>query len=172
MLYIVGTGHHYQFGAGARFGQDHCTESDESEFAQMLRDLFTSAAADVLAEELNQQALEEVGRGKSVMQLIAAELSASHMFCEPDRAERVNLGIRVENEIRISAFPKTVDEEVVQTLSAESWRRREQEWLRRLDAVKSKNVIFVCGADHIATFVPLAQEQGFKCNVVHYHWEA
>ena len=172
MLYIVGTGHHYQFGTGARFGQDCCTEPDERAFAQMLRDLIATVGGEVLAEELNQQALEEVGKTISVMQRIATEASAPHIFCEPDRAERVKLGIKDENEIRISAFPRSLDEALVQSLAADSWRRREQEWLLRLDAVKSKNVILVCGANHIATFVPLAQEQGFDCKVMHVNWEA
>lgn len=172
MLYIIGTSHHYQFGAGVRFGRSYCTEADQSALAEMLRDLAVSFSAEVLAEELNQRALTEVEKTASVMQSVAAELAIPHLFCEPDRAERVNLGIRDENEIRISAFPDKLDEAVVQRLVVESWRRREKEWLRRLVVAKTKNVVFVCGADHIETFVPLAQEQGFECKVLHANWEA
>jgi len=172
MLFIVGTDHNYQFGAGVRYGEDHCSEADQAAFAHMLRDLATTLAAEVLAEELNGQALEEVGRTKSVMQLVAAEGAIPHLFCEPDRQERRILGIRVDNEIRISAFPKVLDEHTVQALVSESWRRRELEWLRRLDTVRSKNVLFVCGAQHISTFASLAREHGFECKVVHAAWEA
>jgi len=171
MLYVIGTGHHYQFGTGVRFGEGHCTEADQTAFAEMLRNLTTKLAIQVLAEELNGQALEEVGKTTSVLQLVAAERAVPHLFCEPDRRERGPLGIRGENEIRISSFPNRLDEEAVQTLVAESWRRRELEWLRRLDAVRSKNVLFVCGARHISTFVQLALDKGFGCTVVHAAWE-
>lgn len=172
MLFIVGTGHHFQFGAGVSFGHDHCTEANQSSFAEMLRNLTMACRADILAEELNQQALAEMGRTASVVQLVATELAIPHLFCEPDRAERIVLGIMDENEIRISAFPKSVEEATVQTLVAESWRRREEEWLRRLIELKSKNIVFVCGACHVSTFVSLAMEQGFECQVAHANWKA
>jgi hypothetical protein len=171
MLHIAGTSHHYQFGAGVRFGPDHCTEADERAFVELLHNLAHSCAAEVFAEELNQQALAEVGKTSSVMQLVAATLKLPHLFCEPDRAERTALKIMDENEIRFSVFPKRLDEAVVQARAAESWRRREQEWLQRLVIAKSKNVVFVCGANHISTFVPLAQAEGFECKVVHAHWQ-
>jgi len=172
MLLVIGTGHHYQLGAGVRFGDDYCTEEDAMAFANLLRELTVTHGVHVLAEELNQQALEEVDKNTSVVQMVAAEQAMPHLFCEPDRQERHQLGIRTENDIRISAFPKTLTEDVVQALSTESWRHREMEWLRRLDAVKSEVVLFVCGANHIPTFVPLAQEQGFAITVVHAAWEA
>lgn len=172
MLHIIGTGHHYQFGSSVRFGNYRCSAEDQNAFARLLRDLATSCVADVLAEELNPQALEEVGKTTSVMQLVAAELAIPHLFCEPDRTERAKLGIRDENEIRVSSFPNDLHESVVQSLLAESWRRREQEWLRRLVGARSKNVVFVCGSEHISTFVAFAQQQGVQCKVVDDSWEA
>lgn len=171
LLLVVGTGHHYQFGAGVHFGDDCCTEECEVAFTKMLRELTVAHGIRLLAEELNQQALEEVDKNTSVVQAIAAELSIPHLFCDPDRQERYDLGIKTENDIRISAFPKTLPEDVVQTLCAESWRRRELEWLRRLDAVKSKVVLFVCGANHVPTFVPMALAQGIAIKVAHTAWE-
>lgn len=172
MLHIVGTGHHYQFGTGAQFGRDRCSKSDERAFAFMLRILASSVAAEVFAEELNAQALTEVGKDRSVVQALAMELSRDHMFCEPDRQERVSLGIKMENDIRISAFQESLDEDAVQELVVESWRRREQEWLRRLQPLRSRTVIFICGANHIESFVPLAREYGHECQVVHANWRA
>jgi len=170
MLLVVGTGHHYQFGAGVHFGGDCCTEADETAFAEMLRELTDAYAVQVIAEELNLQALKEVGKSTSVMQTVATALAIPHLFCDPNRQERQQLGIRTESDIRMSVFPKTLTEDVVQALTVESWRRRELEWLRRLDAVKSKRVLFVCGANHISTLTPLAQTQGFGVKVVHIAW--
>jgi hypothetical protein len=172
MLYIIGTSHHYQFGAGVRFGQDECTVADQSAFTEMLYDVIASFGGEVLAEEANQQAIEEVGKKTSVVQQVATQKAVPRMFCEPDRAERVTLGIRNENQIRIAAYPGELEEAEVQKQVADSWRLREQEWLRRLEDVKSKIVVFVCGANHVLTFVPLAEEQGFVCKVVHADWQA
>ena len=172
MLNIVGTSHHYQFGAGTSFGDDYCTEENQSAFVDMLRILAVTLEAKILAEELNQQALEEVGKNTSVLQLVAKGLAIQHMFCDPDRGERVKLGIKSENEIRITAFPKRLSEAVVKKLEAESIKRREQEWLRRLVEAKSKNILFICGANHISTFVQLALGAGFKCRVAHANWIA
>jgi hypothetical protein len=137
---------------------------------QMLRDLSVSCSAEAIAEELNEQALQEVGSDASVPQLLARELNIPHLFCDPDRTERLALGIRDENSIRISAFPKDLDEESVRILIDESWKRREEEWIRRLRGLAVSRLVFVCGADHISTFAPLATEHGFQVSVAHRDW--
>lgn len=172
MLYVVGTSHHYQFGAGARFGDRRCTEEDEAAFASLLREIATSLGIAGLAEELNRQALEEVGKQVSVAERIASALRIQHFFCEPDRSERVALGIKDENQIRMSAFPNFLPEDEVQELIAEHWQKREQEWLRRMEGLKEAKVLLVCGADHVSTFIPLASQQGHQCEVIHANWEA
>jgi hypothetical protein len=171
-LHIVGTSHHYQFGAGASYGPHECSANDHAAFAGLLRKVAESSAADAIAEELNEQALREVGSNASVPQLLARELKIPHLFCEPDREERQSLGIQDENSIRISAFPKTLDEKLVQRLVEQSWKRREEEWLRRLDGLASYRIVFVCGASHVETFVPRAIEHGFHVEVRHADWKA
>jgi hypothetical protein len=172
MLYVVGTSHHYQFGAGARFGDQVCTPDDEHAFAILLRHSAVALDVAAMAEELNRQALEEVGQTLSVAERVASDLGLPHLFCEPDRKERAVLGIKDENQIRISAFPKTLQENVVQTLLAEHWTRREREWLKRLSSLGAVNTLLVCGSDHVPTFVPLAAQNGYECQVIHANWEA
>jgi hypothetical protein len=171
-LHIVGTGHHYQFGAGISFGGFSCSAKDHIVFAKMLRKLATSVAAETIAEEANEQALRDVGSRASVPQLVAHKLKIFHLFCDPDRTERQLLGIHEENMIRVSAFPEMLNEATVQQLSAQSWRRREEEWLRRLNNIKATRIIFICGAEHIATFPALAVQRGFQVVVEHATWEA
>jgi hypothetical protein len=172
MLYIIGTGHHYQFGEGTQFGKDLCTREDEAAFVRMLRETTARLSIRVMAEELNPQAFTEVGKSASVLQIVAAQLALPHLFCEPDSSERDALGIWEENAIRVSAFPKELDKGVVQALIAQSWSRREQEWLRRLEETKAENVLFLCGSDHIPTFVALARDHGFESIVVDPDWTA
>lgn len=172
LLLIVGTGHHYQFGVLTRYGKYECAAEDHAAFAQMLRELAKSHTVDSIAEELNEEAMSEVGSAASVPQLVARELGLHHLFCEPDRTERQQLGIMDENSIRVSTFPKMLDEATVQRLAADSWQRREKEWLRRLSQLSGSRIFFVCGANHVVTFVPLALEHSFQVTVVHGDWEA
>ena len=170
-VHIVGTGHHYQLGAGFAFGGFQCTTEDQAAFLSMLRELVQREFLGAVAEELNQQALQEAGGSRSVPQALAAELGLPHLFCEPDRTERTQLGIRDENSIRISAFPKTLDATIVQRLAAESWRLWEEEWLKRLVRLNSSRTLFVCGANHVGPFVARATDHGFQVVVSHANWE-
>jgi hypothetical protein len=171
-LHIVATGHHYQLGAGFSFGGFKCTIKDQIAFLNMLRELIATESLNALAEETNRQALQEAGATQSVLEILASELSLPHTFCEPDRSERAGLGIYEENSIRLSAYPKVLDETEIQRLVADSWRRREEEWLSRLEKIDAARILFVCGADHVHTFVPRAEKHGFQISVAYANWEA
>lgn len=172
LLNIVGTGHHYQFGVGVKYGAYACTNEDQSRFKAMLSELAVLIGADAIAEELSEQAMSEVGCGASVPQLVANELNLSHLFCDPNRAERQKLGIYDDNFIRVAEFPKILDEPTVKSRIAESWSRRENEWIRRLRGLDASRLIFICGSEHLTTFVPLALQNGFDVSVVHKNWQA
>jgi hypothetical protein len=144
VLHVIGVGHHYQFGAGTRFGSEICSVEAEKAFIQMLRNAVLTTSADAIAEELSEQALSEVGKSTSVIKVLADSLDLPHLYCDPDRAQRCLLNIRDENEIRLSDFPNQLDEIIVQKLMAESWFRREREWLRRLSQIEASRIIFVC----------------------------
>ncbi|MBK1888448.1 hypothetical protein Undi14_00275 [Undibacterium sp. 14-3-2] len=172
-LHIVGTGHHYQFGAGMKFGAYECTLEDQAVFLAMLRSLAESVKADAIAEELSEQSLSEVGATASVPQLLARGLGLVHLFCDPNRDERRTLGIFDDNAIRLSGFPsKKPDETEIQRRIDESCRFREEEWLRRLQALPSSQILFVCGANHVNTFQLLAIDAGFKVSVAYADWKA
>ena len=53
---------------------------------------------------MNEDGLAEANKIESVPQIIAGILGLPHVFCELNRRERVALGIRQENDIRIAAF--------------------------------------------------------------------
>jgi hypothetical protein len=170
-LFIVGTAHHLQYGAGITFGGQLCTESGQVAFEQLLRKLCSEVSADTIAEELSQQSMKEVGSIESVPHIIAKEAGLPHIFCDPNREERRQLGILDENEIRMSKWPKVFEEPGVQRLLAESNRRREAEWLRRIQEMNGARVILVCGAIHSDAVAQLAQSRLFKATIIHRDWE-
>lgn len=171
-LHIVGTGHHYQYGSGRSFGGYICTDEDEAAFAETLRVVAQRVSADLIAEELNIQALHEMGADRSVPQSVASALHLPHLFCEPNRTERLTLGIYEDTAILVSAFPEQVSEAEFLRLSADSWRRREEEWCRRLCLSAAQRIVFICGSDHIASFPSLAETKGFIVTIAERDWKA
>lgn len=170
-IHIVGTGHHYQFGAEASFGACKCTHADADAFVGMLRQLIKQSSIDVLVEELNQQALQEIACSRPVVQSLAAELALPHLFCDPNRAERVSLGIQDENEIRARASFKSLPEQEVERRVAKSRDLREEEWWKRITFLDSSRVLLVCGANHVSTVSARAAHHGFQATVAHEDWK-
>lgn len=171
-VHVIGTGHHYQFGAGVKFGQVECSSADAHAFAEYLLQLAKTTRARLIAEELNFQALHEVGASISVPQQVAALLCISHLFCEPDREERASLGIMDENTVRALAFMEHLPEPVIQARLQDHWRRREEEWHKRIAQAALSPVLFVCGSNHSNTFSELLRTHGVEVTVEQGNWEA
>ena len=83
---------------------------------------------------------------------------------------RAALGIRQENQIRISAFPKKLAEVEVQRLLAESLCARERYWLAELIAFNTWPVLYICGADHSLSFIELLQKSGVANVLIAQDW--
>ena len=170
-LHLIGTGHHLQFGAGARFGGYACSAEDEKAFATFLAEAAQRSSAIAIAEELNRQALIEVGCQTSVAERVSSALGIAHLFCEPDRSERAALGIMDENDVRASLVFKKFNEEQVQAKISDHVRLREEEWLRRVAELGTGPILFVCGANHVDTFTALLDLHGLQVTIVCRDWE-
>jgi hypothetical protein len=171
-LHIIGTGHHYQFGNGTTFGGFQCTQACEDAFLSMLRICAVETASSLLAEELNVQAMHEAGCVASLLQVVARDLFLPHLFLEPDRAERVRLGISDENQLLMSAWPQKLEQSEYDRLVEESCSRREDEWIRRLRRLPASNTLVICGAAHVPTLCPRAIQAGFQIALIHANWQA
>lgn len=171
-VYVVGTGHHYQFGAGVTFGGYACSTEDARRFEAFLLDASRRYGIATIAEELSREALQEVGGTSSVPENVAKLLSIRHCFCDPDRSERVALGIEEENAIRASGFMENARPEDIEARVLDSIRRRESEWLNRLSRLDSNGTLFVCGSDHVAAVVSLLSDVGYRVTLLHQNWDA
>ena len=170
-LFLIGTCHCYQYGAGASWGKSRCTSPQESAFRQFVRSSVLRLNAKVIAEELNAEFVLEVGKSASVLQVLAAEIPLPHLYCDPNRSERATLGIRDENSIRNTAIIDGEPEFEVQRLLQEQFLVRETEWLRRLEGSGVWPVLFVCGTDHVPSFAALLTESAVSCEIVHANWQ-
>jgi len=161
---VLGTDHGFQ-----RLDSKFTVEQHEA-FQAFLVHLLEAKKISALAEENNRAALAEAKLAESTIEKIAREHGLPHLYCEPDREERSRLGIKQENEIRISAFFQGLGEPAIQKEINESMRFRERIWLERLLEWSRWPVLFVCGANHSLPFMNLLSESHVEAELVAEDW--
>lgn len=172
-LALIGTSHTYQYGAGNAWSKKApCTREAEQAFRGVLSAAVVKHGVRCIAEEMNEQGLAEAEMPTSVPQLLAGSLGLPHLFCEPDRRERITLGIEQENEIRISAYLNGKSEEHVAIALKEQFLKRESVWLQRVEQLGTWPVLFICGANHVPSFSVLLERKGVECEVLYADWSA
>lgn len=171
VVHLIGTSHHYQYGVGAKRGKAACTEAQEGAFREFIRSKALACHAEAIAEELNEEGLREAGKPVSVLQALAKELGLRHLFCEPDKTERAELGVAEEALIRSLAWMNDQSEAEVQAQLEKQFQIRETVWLQRLASLSVGPVLFVCGANHVSSFSARLAANGASVRVVHTDWQ-
>jgi hypothetical protein len=141
-VFLVGTDHRYQRGValGVR---------DEifAEFRVVLERLVLQHSIKGMAEEMS---LDGMGIhrsvGGSLGYFIARDLGIPHLYCDPSRQKRQELGIT-------------------------SLQDREGHWLDQLHTFSGFPCLFILGADHVSSFSALLQQNGFEATVLIHDWE-
>ncbi len=151
-------------------GTSHTIQIADLDLKPFLESLCQEFKVHAIAEEMNEEALAEKNCTASIPMRVASAVQIPHRFCDPNRAERVKLGIRQENDIRISAFPSTLPESEVAMRLAESHARRERHWLEQLRSLNLWPVLFVCGADHVASFCHLLKQKDIAVHIAEEDW--
>ncbi len=156
-IYLIGTDHRYQNGIWAGF---------EPYLTELCRSLRIRA----LAEEMSREALDEWNVDATVCERVSAALTLSHHFCDPDQSARRALGIGNIGLLRavglLSEMPPCEIERRVRREAC----KRERFWLEQLRAVASTPLLFVCGANHVAAFDALLQENGYRVEILSRRW--
>ncbi len=156
MIIVIGTG--------------HTTQIADLKLKPFLESLCQEFNVLAVAEEMNEEALAEKSCVASIPMQVASALGIPHRFCDPNRTQRAELKIRQENDIRISAFPSTLPESEVAARLAESHAKRERYWLEQLCGLNLWPVLFVCGADHVASFCHLLKQEAIVTHVAAKDW--
>lgn len=161
VAYIVGTNHKFQF------CDPEIDASRHQIFSETLSGLISDNGISGLAEECNIQALNEQKCQASSVQILAVNRELPHRYCDPDRDARDKRGILQENAIRASAFMKDETEDQIQEMIKKSYLKRESYWADELLNFNVWPVLFVCGANHVKSFVSVLDQHGVKgivCN--------
>ena len=170
IVVLVGTDHKFQRPVNG--SEDTGIES----FRHAIRELCLRHKVHALAEEMNPQALQEYEMTESIPYQLCGELGLLHQYSDPSLQERTALGIRRDCDIELQGWRerwprKKINAGIHSHGSAVSDRIREKEWLRRIQALDTWPLLFVCGADHFAQFSKLLQMAGITVVEAYKDWE-
>lgn len=164
-LVLVGVNHAHQI---------HSTWNDNEGFRRYLAERCQQQPFDLLAEELNEEAVRSWGGTGSVLRMLAGDLGIDHAFVDPTTAERAELGIPSQGEIieTLKRVYKIAEESRIEAEERKFWAIREAEWLRRLVELNPPRCLMVVGANHVTSFSEKVRKLGHICVVACSKWAA
>lgn len=153
-------------------GTSHTIQIADPELKPFLETLCREFNVLAVAEEMNEEALAEKDCTASIPMQIASALQMPHRFCDPNRTEREKLEIRQENQIRTQAWlsNSTLSESEIAARVTESHVKRERYWLEQLHSLNVWPILFICGANHVASFCKLLKQQSIAAHVAAEDW--
>lgn len=149
-------------------------EADWMAFSSCLSRLVQVRSIDLIAEELNEEALALWKACASVAQNVAKLYGIRHLFCDPDSNERKRLGIKTRKEIasdlgygRVLTHDQSAE---VDAVEKKYFGIREQCWLDRLREHEFNKALLIIGADHIDSFCRLLTENRLAYELLTRDW--
>ena len=155
MLYIVGVNHSVQF------------KNDDLSlgFLVFVKNIIDGYVIEIIAEEWSNDANSLWKIKESNLSLLSKELNKYLIQFEPNEIDKNKFGIMTRLDIRKKAesfIPsvKTVEDIKQRKLEKERLKKqnyipREIYWLEKIKPYLNKNILIICGNDHITTFCSL-----------------
>ena len=142
-LFLIGTAHQYQRGLY------RAPSGTYREFERFVQWAAEECLASTIAEELSESLCGEISF--SLSRAVACKAGLEHIYCDPDHRERRELGLLLEDCSR-------------------TWGPREDVWPQRLQGAAFP-VLFICGADHVASFSDKCRALAIDVTVLRECWE-
>lgn len=140
MVYLIGVDHQVQHN-GPPMTPDR--ETATRNFCKVLKLSAKKLNISILAEEFNEDALRISKASTATVRDAADCLGLKHLFCDPTRQERKDLGINNDRDLR------------------------ERFWLSRLGIhLNNETILFVCGADHLESFRRKLLDNGVTAEIL------
>jgi len=114
-------------------------------FSEFLTKKVQDLSIAFLAEEFSEEALEKSSASTSTVGAVASELGVEYRLCDPMSRQRKEQGISDDD-------------------------RREEFWLQSLKDALNRNILFICGESHLATFRQKLLSQGVPAEIVSKGW--
>jgi len=145
-------------------------------FQEFLTNTARALRVAVIGEEMSEDRIFAYGHNAvSVAQLVAKKLQIAHVFCEPDKSARRELGLRAGEEMahHVAEIAKRTNRDVIEVHSEEVRKQfpmREAFWLSCLEPHANNPILFICGADHCETFLQRCTGSGVDAQVYCPDW--
>ena len=123
-----------------------------------------------IAEEMNGEALAEKCVAASLGMLLAKKRALPHRMVDPDKAVRAALGISQENDVRISAWNRSLSRAETEAQVQAEYGKRERYWLEQLQDLDTWPVLFICGANHVRSFSALLTDRSIENSIEADDW--
>lgn len=163
MFYIIGIHHDVQFDK---------KYSLTPKFIPYLKDVVKKFRIEIIAEESSKDALKKWGIEKTSVQKISESQNLKYIACDPSIDERKTLGIRSDKEVRREkGLPNALTHQQFNILDQEKIKdfiKREKHWLKKIKNYSNRQVVFICGLQHldttlrVFTFQDLLSTNGYK----------
>ena len=164
-IILVGTNHAHQF-------VNH-KDGDHENFANYLKKVYQEENVELIAEELSEEAILKWCAADSTARKLANENGIQHLFCDPNKKERVALGILDYEQLKIkNGWNNVTPEQHTFLLNEEKkyWPARENYWLEKILSANFQNCLFIIGASHVTQFSNLISSKGHVCEVIIERW--
>lgn len=172
MIYLIGVNHNIQHDG------NNCADlSLRNKFSAFLKNKIKEYGIVLLAEEFNEDCLKNSKGNIATVKSVAEESKIEHRFCEPRENERKSRNILSPNEIYSKKLDihsyhgsspnlnedqqKIFDREMEKAVLA-----RETEWFQKISDCLDRNILFVCGQDHIESFLLLLNSRQYKVKIL------
>jgi len=142
-------------------GTNHTIQRDRgrTDFTQYVDESIRKNGVKSVAEEINVETSTSD---------IAREIGLEYLVIEPTPEERVALEIPSLGQIENSIFmdfddPNSLEaKEELSKRKENSYRTREEEWLKRINTLQASPTLIICGAHHFSSFKTLLQQNGYE----------
>lgn len=149
MVYILGVSHDIQYDRSLLLTKN---------FTQFLVEHVELLGIEVLGEEWNENAVNTSDNPETIVKQISADKGIQYIAFDPNIVERKELKVPNRDEIRVSlGWPPVLSREQFEKLKREERKYnpvREEFWYHKIKPYVTKNMLLICGADHITKSNP------------------
>ncbi len=147
-----------------------CTPAG-SEMLSYLSALCSQNQIVAIGEEISIDGLAQWESEESIPMYVAKKLNLPHCSCDPSVTDRRNLNMELNNFFIPEAELNGRTGEEIDLLIQVEYAKRERFWLEKLQAFNKWPLLFICGANHTASFATLLKSHGIEVEIASNDWE-
>jgi len=123
-----------------------------------------------IAEEWSEASSKRYGVSETVAKRISINRGYQHLYADPPPEVQNKLAIWNEGEIKAAGSYKNWSKDQIHAEINNSYRKRENYWLKGLEEFNVWPALFVCGSEHFDPFADLLRSAGISVHEEHKDW--